>query len=383
MVRSALLLVLAVMTLAVVSTNAHPNEYETEEGDVLWDGFFNTVQHAYRETKRVVENTKQRISNGATSMQHSLYHRFAGYKTDPSCISPFYQAISDLTAQTYNTLPWHPAADVRVGGTFSFTAFNNQVYTWKLLHKFSSSGMGDAQASVFQQISPPTKRVVLSFRGSESLRDWGNNFQVETHHYDDKCYGSKIHAGFLRAWNSVRGSIFTYFNTNARFMQEGYEMVVTGHSLGGAMASLASYEIAIGGINGANSNNVLPLLFAPPQVGVKTWKDCYARACPRAIRFENWFYATNCLNKRVYSRDTVTNVLDKLGFQSIAQQCKLGCGFSCSQRCCATGKEVQYGVFCHSPTDYTAAFRAGHAGSANFERERRRILAGFSQMARV
>lgn len=55
-----------------------------------------------------------------------------------------------------------------------------------------------------------------------------------------------VHSGFLGAYDSVRNKVFRVVEqlTASRSAEEPWTVFVTGHSLGGALATLAAYDIA-------------------------------------------------------------------------------------------------------------------------------------------
>jgi hypothetical protein len=110
------------------------------------------------------------------------------------------------------------------------------------------------------------ERAVVAFRGTEpsSLENWLEN--LDAHHSEWELLPEpgevvppppvRVHAGFLDSWRELRAGTFaaladiaaTRFaekkrvNENARL-----PVVVTGHSLGGALATLAAFELAASG----------------------------------------------------------------------------------------------------------------------------------------
>ncbi|KAI3396447.1 hypothetical protein diail_12167 [Diaporthe ilicicola] len=85
------------------------------------------------------------------------------------------------------------------------------------------------------------KEIVVAFRGSSGLRNWIADLiflQVPCNY----TTGCAVHSGFKIAWESI--SEYTLDFVQAAFATyPGYTLVVTGHSLGGAVGTLAAIEL--------------------------------------------------------------------------------------------------------------------------------------------
>jgi len=105
--------------------------------------------------------------------------------------------------------------------------------------------------------------VVIAFRGSKSLRDWLTDFEFRQVRSDS---GDKIHEGFYRAWLSVRDLL----PTTPALQNSSTPLVVTGHSLGGAMALLAAE-----GLHKLGCRVAAVYTFGGPRVGDALWAMGY------------------------------------------------------------------------------------------------------------
>ena len=59
-----------------------------------------------------------------------------------------------------------------------------------------------------------------------------------------KCTNCTVHAGFLSSWHNARGIVLPHLSA-ARKRYADYDLVLVGHSLGGAVAALAGLEMRL------------------------------------------------------------------------------------------------------------------------------------------
>ena len=97
----------------------------------------------------------------------------------------------------------------------------------------------------FVAVDSVKEQIVLSFRGSDSIRNWIANFifaQVAC----DIVAGCLVHAGFWTAWNEVKADVVTLVSA-ATAANPSYSLVITGHSLGGAVGTIAAASLRAAG----------------------------------------------------------------------------------------------------------------------------------------
>ena len=128
--------------------------------------------------------------------------------------------------------------------------------------------------------------AVVVFTGTEDVKDWIQNAQVWTHDKEDVKGCDKeisIHNGFYRA---VRGfaNDETLMNRLGQLQTEGKKIYYTGHSLGGALASILAYFTEVNFSDKVNLQGVYT--FGQPLTGDRNYQECFnAKLQNRTFRY--------------------------------------------------------------------------------------------------
>lgn len=126
----------------------------------------------------------------------------------------------------------------------------------------SSSTLTDTTG--FVALDNTHKNIIVAFRGSHSIRNWITDFVVLP--VPDFCLGCTTELGIWTAWGLVKDQVMANV-TEASKQHPDYNIVVTGHSLGGALATLSAADIRDSG------HNATLYAFASPRVGNKLLAD--------------------------------------------------------------------------------------------------------------
>ena len=119
------------------------------------------------------------------------------------------------------------------------------------------------------------------FRGTQTAADWIENARLLAAPFKEVAGAPAVHVGFHRVYQLVRKSLTSQL-ASLNFAAGLNRVIVTGHSLGGAVASLCALDLA--------SHGVLPNLecctFASPRTFYFT-ASSFVTAVPKSLRVAN------------------------------------------------------------------------------------------------
>lgn len=138
---------------------------------------------------------------------------------------------------------------------------------------FYSDNDTDLQCGIY--VDNKSGKVTASFRGTTSLKDKLTDIDI----LSTKFFGKiRVHSGFYdQLFKSVK--YYDFYNkfvdivgSKNPLLDTPYEIYVTGHSLGGALASLFAFKLAT-----TLDRKVNIITFASPKVGNYYWKYAFDR----------------------------------------------------------------------------------------------------------
>jgi triacylglycerol lipase len=143
----------------------------------------------------------------------------------------------------------------------------------------SFKGVAFDQKEWFGFILETWDSVVIAFRGTQSDPDWIADAEVfqDAFPYASNC--GIVHHGFLSIYQSMREEIFKTYARIAPYKR----LYITGHSLGGALATLHALDVALNG----RFQQITMYNFASPRVGNKEFIQKYSSVVRNSIRFVN------------------------------------------------------------------------------------------------
>ena len=179
-----------------------------------------------------------------------------------------------------------------------------------------TNSTGDNQAYTAYDAS--NDLIILSVRGSSNIKNWLENLDALLINYD-KCSGCQVHAGFYGAYMDLKFSIIPSI-IDLHSKHPNAKIAVLGHSLGGAIATLAFADISekvkvdyfytygsprVGNINFANFiNNNFKTLF-------KARLTHYKDPVPHLPFKFGWFFHVD--SEVFYDEDSTSYILCKSG----------------------------------------------------------------------
>ncbi len=162
---------------------------------------------------------------------------------------------------------------------------------YSLVSEFKAKAY-DNSAERFGFVLTSERASVLAFRGSGSAFDWVSDFIAQQTTYRPVKNSGLTHKGFTDIYMSTRMQILEILKQ----LPPEKPLFITGHSLGGALATLAAIDLA------NNSAFTAPIVytFGAPRVGDPKFASSYNSTVATHWRFQNEFDIVPHLPTLVY-----------------------------------------------------------------------------------
>jgi len=127
---------------------------------------------------------------------------------------------------------------------------------------------------------------LVTVRGSHSWQEWIEDFTAWHHTLSvPGCNGCAVHTGFEETWNALRPGVLKQFaalGCNPR--DANTHIYTTGHSLGGAVATFAAFDLHSAGYNIGGS-----ISFEAPRVGNPAFQEKFNQVLSNAVLYRVTF----------------------------------------------------------------------------------------------
>ena len=169
-----------------------------------------------------------------------------------------------------------------------------------------SPAKGGTDTQAWIGYSTELRSVVVAFRGTESLIDVLVDANIIPHGYGPSYpfppssrvaspdprppvpEGHWVHSGFFNAYASVRSAVWRVVDECMAAAGGGaFHVYVCGHSLGAALATLASYDAAFTTFQSGTVSGLTMYNFGSPRVGNGVFAEAYDAAVPDTWRIVN------------------------------------------------------------------------------------------------
>jgi len=136
-------------------------------------------------------------------------------------------------------------------------------------------------AEKFGFILQSDSHVIVAFRGTSTTTDWISDAMASQAKFKCVNHSGYSHRGFSKIYYSARETVLSAISG----LSADKSLFVTGHSLGGALATLCALDVA------ANSFYDHPVVytFASPRVGDPTFAKEYGKRVNDSFRVHNRF----------------------------------------------------------------------------------------------
>ncbi|BBI32279.1 lipase family protein [Cohnella abietis] len=163
---------------------------------------------------------------------------------------------------------------------------------YEVVSTFRANSLAGA-AEKFGFIIQSASDIIVAFRGTSSTTDWIANAIASQSKYKCVKGAGQTHRGMSSIYYSARNQILGVLNK----LDSSKALFITGHSLGGALATLCGLDVAVN----SPFRNPVVYTFGSPRVGDPTFAKAFSGEVQHSYRVNNRFDVVTHLPPQVYS----------------------------------------------------------------------------------
>ncbi|WNS44660.1 lipase family protein [Paenibacillus sp. MMS20-IR301] len=162
---------------------------------------------------------------------------------------------------------------------------------YSVVQSFQAKSMGGIREP-FGFILESPQDIIIAWRGSSSVNNWLSNMnaaQIKFKYVKEDCL---THRGFTDIYSSARDEILAALGS----LSPDKPLYVTGHSLGGALATLCALDTAV------NSAHKSPRLYTygSPRAGDPAFAKAFSQYVRSSFRYANLFDPATYVPPTIY-----------------------------------------------------------------------------------
>jgi len=128
------------------------------------------------------------------------------------------------------------------------------------------------------------KSIYIVWRGSSSKKDFQNDASIDKVPFIE--VGERVHIGFKSSWEAVKDQTYQALDKALKTLggeEKIDNIIVCGHSLGGAVTTLFAYSI----YTTYKSDKIISCTIGSPRVGNKVFKTNFDKSPIKSLRIVN------------------------------------------------------------------------------------------------
>ncbi|XRG81053.1 lipase family protein [Rossellomorea sp. GAMAL-10_SWC] len=195
---------------------------------------------------------------------------------------------------------------------------------------YAYAGVEEPEAEPFGFIAESNNEIIIAFRGTDSYKDNESDQDLYQVDYPFAENVGKTHRGFTCIYQSARNEIMKELMK----LSPNKKLLITGYSLGGAIAVLCSYDIAVN----TDFENPYVYTFGSPRVADPEFAYRYSQMVRNSVRIFNVHdiiptlpaeaYPPPFTAKGLYYRHVYNKYPVSFQLNSIARNHYIGCYFN-------------------------------------------------------